>query len=543
MGLCPAFLCVGMKHGDILSVLPAIHSSWVLFGEKPQVVVGKPYGAALDRALYVDPVEYPGDWQDLRGAIVWAKRRFGRVICPSTFGKDFPIQKRLPSFQLDQWDRAMLLGKWDTLPLVLERPANAAELVKEHLEGKPCILLGDYSESSPFPEIEDLAGGLAQAFPGHRVLRLSAVRLEHPFDFVALYDSAAALVTVETMHAHLCKASNIPAVVLATDKPSRWHGSAWSQSYRLHVRYSDYALRRGQILQAVRDAIDGVAVLTPRLLEYAAPLAYNPSIMDVKGARWTTWRHHPDQHSWRTVMSLHDGQSAKPIVVDGFEDYSIEDGRLFMFAGKPHLSAVVARSGASGQPATCICGYGELIREDKQWTIRNFIRPAYGRNDFNGMEKNHVYFEWGGKLFCIYQTSPEQIVLELSESRVVKAWKSQCPEVSYGLPKGGTSPVPIDGYWLRFFHTNQRNPKSDQWWTYHMGALVMQPNPPFNIIQISQRPILTGNERFFPDHRYWKPRCFLPFGVVEESGGWTVSVGWNDSACAVITLNKSNLYL
>ncbi len=521
------------KNGDQLSALPLLFREWQRSGEKQTLIVAKPYTKVGERADYVEQVVFPGDWQDLAGAYRFAKERFSRVVCTSTHGNGFPIQKRRASFQLDQWDRAAALGDWDTLPLELAKSKFAAQ-VPAH-----CILLGDHSESSPFDRIGELEALLRENFPSHEIVKLSGIKLSNPCDFLALYEKAEALVTVETMHLHLSKASKVPTIALVTDKPSRWHGSAYSKRFRAHVRYSDFDNRKDAIVRAIK-----ASPLTPEPIPFAPPLTYNPSTMRVGDKVWTTWRHHPSKSSWRTVMTLHDGEKALPISVDGFEGFSHEDARFFEFKGKPHLGLTIARSSVSGQSMSpCVTGYGELSPGTDAWTIRNFQKPRYGRNDFDGQEKNVVYFDFQGKLHCIWQMSPEHVVLELDGERVVKVLKSECPPCGFGLPRGGTQPMEIGNRWLRFCHVNQQNPKSDQPWTYHIAAVEMQPHPPFAVTRLSNFPIATGTEQYFAGHAYWKPRVLIPYGAIAQDGGWWISCGVNDSQCATIKVGISDLNL
>lgn len=534
-----AWIALG-KLGDQLSVFPLIQEAHRKTGQLQSVIVAKAYTSVAERAPGVFPIVWPGDWQDLEGAYRFAKRSFQRVMAPTTYGNGFPIQKRLPSFQLDQWDRVGALESWDRLPLTLERGQETVLQVPQ----EPFILLGDRSQSSPFEKVADLDGELARNFPGHNIIRSSSLKLANVCDFLDWYDRAACLVSIETAHLHLCKASAVPVVALVADKPSRWHGSAWSSRFKLHVRYSDYENRKADIIRVVQKAVDKSPDIALEPIAVAPKLAYNPSQMQVGDKVWTSWRWHPDGASWRTEMALHDGERTLPVKVDGFDEFSLEDGRLFMFHMEPHLSLTISRSAFPGQAVSpCATGYGQLRCDGKEWNVFNFQRPVYGLNDWNGQEKNLVFFEWQSKLFCIWQVSPEQVILELEGARVIKQWKTPAPASPFGHPRGGTQPFPLQGRWLRFCHANQRNPKSDQWWTYGLVAVVMEPNPPFKVIQVSKQPILLGTEQFFPSHKFWKPRVLFPLGAVAVNGGWRVSLGLNDSACVTALITEKDLNL
>lgn len=235
-----------------------LHYDFTTTGQKPAIMVAAQFRAIVDRLDYVQPVIWEGSWDDLTGAVKQAKRDFDEVVITSTYGREFPINQRLSSFQLDQWHRAGCLDKWDTLPLVLPRPANAKELATQYIKG-PTILYADHSQSSPFPHKDELYAMLKDDFGAtHKILRLSEVRLDNPLDLLALYDAASLIIAVETMHVHLSKATDTPVIALATDTPSPWHGSAPSKRFRFYCRYSEFDTRCQQLIEAARAALKGV---------------------------------------------------------------------------------------------------------------------------------------------------------------------------------------------------------------------------------------------------------------------------------------------
>lgn len=233
------------KSGDILSILPCLHAEFLETGKKPTLVVSKDY-SALPKALpWLVVEEFDGKFDCLGNALRWAKLR-GRVDhIPQMYGIGYPQPKRNhPSFQYDQWDRMGRLHQWGTLPLTIERFGS----IMFPLVPQPSILVADHSQSSPFAEIDDLIEALKNQFPGHHVTRLSSVRLASLLDFLALYDAADLIVTIDTAHAHLCKASTVPVIMLATDHPSTWHGSAYHPRFAAHIRYKDYKIRKNELL-------------------------------------------------------------------------------------------------------------------------------------------------------------------------------------------------------------------------------------------------------------------------------------------------------
>ena len=233
------------RNGDILSILPCLQAEYRETGKKPVLVTSKDYSSWLKPLPWLVVEEFEGGFEKLGEAIRWAKA-LGKVdFIPQIHGENYPQPKRHhPSFQYDQWHRMGRLKQWGKLPLDLPRRLNQVSVAIM----QPTILVADHSQSSPFPDIEDLVLALKQSFPGHHVLRLSSIRLPLLTDLLAHYDASDLLVTIDTAHAHLCKASTVPVIMLATDHPSTWHGSAYHPRFALHVRYKDYTLRKSELL-------------------------------------------------------------------------------------------------------------------------------------------------------------------------------------------------------------------------------------------------------------------------------------------------------
>lgn len=231
------------KSGDILSILPCLQAEYRETGIKPTLVVAKEY-AALPRALpWLSVEEFPDSFERLGEAIKWAKLRGKVDFVPQLFGVDYPMPvRRNPSFQYDQWERMGRLHQWSELALELPRPGGAPIPIN------PFILLADHSQSSPFGPIEDVFESLKKTFPSHSIVRCSSIRLPLLMGFLTLMDAAALIVTIDTAFLHLSRACKTPVIALVTDHPSTWHGSAYHHRFSFHCRYSDYALRKSELL-------------------------------------------------------------------------------------------------------------------------------------------------------------------------------------------------------------------------------------------------------------------------------------------------------
>lgn len=518
------------KIGDILSVVPMLDDGDVM-------VVSKQYAHVMQR-IPVKTCEYDGDWTDLVGAIRFAKARFPDVVVPQMHGgKEFPMRHRTPSFQLDQWQRCGKLSEWDN------RPLNVIPSPFTPLSEKPHILYADHSQSSPFLHKDDLYKVLKESFPDMEVIRLSETWLDNFCDFVSIYNHAAAIVSVETAHLHLAKASKIPIIALATDTPSKWHGSAYSKRFAFHCRYGDYMARKEELVAELKCAIDKKRNgwwMTPWDL-----FSYNPSIGNWGKKRLTVIRHHPNENQWITKLKTIErdsgtfGGRADLIIPDDYAKYSVEDGRIFTRSENLFISYTLADPNRNGT-IPCVIGYGELEVYGTGWRIKRPMIPKYGKNDWTGQEKNWVFFEHDSKLHAIYQVDPQQTVIQLDGEKVVREWKTPCPGWRYGNMRGGTSPIAHNGLWLRFFHAQIGTRPNVR---YCMGALLMEPMPPFTITAVSKLPIASGNEQYFPDWKFWKPNVLIPYGAIKDGDRFIVSCGHNDSACVELILKESDLNL
>lgn len=238
------------KYGDIANICPVILYEFQSTGQKPAFLTSWKYGDIAIRMSYADPIMWDGDWQDLKGAVAFAKRKFSDVVVTQTYGKDFPIQKRRSSFQLDAWERAGRLELWDKIPLVLDTDEQKPASPQKH------ILFALNSESSPFDHSQEMLDLLAKEFPGHVLWSLDNTRLGNVVDCISLYNHADALVTVETAHIHLSRASTKPVVAIAADKPSRWHGSAFSERFAFYCRYSEFLSRKDELVRNLKAALN-----------------------------------------------------------------------------------------------------------------------------------------------------------------------------------------------------------------------------------------------------------------------------------------------
>lgn len=269
------------KIGDIISILPILYHEWQATGEKPVLMVCRDFASILDGVSYVQPIIFNGAYDDLKKAIAQAKETFSQVVVLQTHG-NIPIEQSTPSFQLDQWKRAGCVEHFNEWPTVFDKrnwTVEAAALagltdMTKYRKGDPIILFADHSQSSPFLHKEELYEMLRNAFPDCFILRLSSFRIALITHLLAFYDISVALVTIETAHLHLSKASQVPTFVLAANG---WRGSAPHPKFKFFMRYNDWDQRKVALIDAVRATLAGEkpAAVKPATVSCVIPI-YKP---------------------------------------------------------------------------------------------------------------------------------------------------------------------------------------------------------------------------------------------------------------------------
>jgi predicted GH43/DUF377 family glycosyl hydrolase len=525
------------KAGDIISALPILHAESKRTEKPIGLVVAREYENVTRGTSYVNPIVFDGHSSDLKGAIKFAKSNFDDVVSIQTHGKDFPIQHRTPGFQTDQYLRAGCVESWDTLPLIFDQRNKQREyaLVSRTVGRKkePFILFGDISQSAPFEHGDELAKMLWAAFEKtHKIVRLSEVKADHVCDLIGLYEKASALVTVDTMHVHLSKASKVPTFVLARDG---WAGASCSKSFRFYCRYGEWNRRKNKFLSELRDCIAGVKQPKVHIIKTEFKHGYNLSVCD--GV--SVYRYH-DRGDWRTSLAvvLKSGETHPLVADESLKDYSIEDCRLFMFNGKLHGAYTVGS--AQANVFKSYMAYGEIIEKDGEWFLSH-VKPAYVGNDFSRMEKNWTPFIYDNKLHFIYGIKGEnQIVLQMDGDSVQTEYKSPAPKWGNGEIRGDAV-VQHGEHLLRFFHS--RANYSDKTSRYFIGAALMEGKPPFTTLAVSKTSILSGNEIHTPNCKHWNQNVVICYGAEKNGDNYELSVGLNDSKIALVELTENHLRL
>ena len=270
------------------------------------------------------------------------------------------------------------------------------------------------------------------------------------------------------------------------------------------------------------------------------PGGHNPSLIRFRGQLVMAYRfRHGDKwsRSYLAIAELDERFSvtSNQALAIHDENRSLEDPRLFEFHGELCMSYV---SYTFPTFRSCLVKYVKLSKPD-HWQASTPIEPP-------GIvpgpwEKNHVPFPVGDRLYVIYRGNPRQIILAPGERDGLVTPALRWP---YGEIRGGTTPMAYRGKLLKFFHSSLGNEMPPTPRRYSVGAMLMEPEPPFKMLAVSQRPILRGSEVGGDDTRmHFKRNVVFPAGCMEKDGAFHLSIGINDSQSAIAKIKPGDLHL
>ncbi|HEU4344077.1 MAG TPA: hypothetical protein VFU31_21185 [Candidatus Binatia bacterium] len=260
-----AYCCLG-RLGDIINALPLAWEDSRVAGPVPWIV-SREFATVLEGVSYCRPVIYDGEYWDLQGAVRKFKDTFSELRIVQAWSSNYPSCVLGDSFARSAWAQVGR-GGWPGR-LVFDRRDIDRELRlwnlfhAAHLGSADPILVALDSTSSPFPHRRHLLD-LLRAACGTRVWELDP-KATRVYDLLGLFERAAALVTVDTMHLHLSWAvPRLPVIALIADHPNRWHGTACRPNQAFRARYKEYPAKAQELMAAVAVAIGGKTC--PRLI-------------------------------------------------------------------------------------------------------------------------------------------------------------------------------------------------------------------------------------------------------------------------------------
>ncbi len=302
-------------------------------------------------------------------------------------------------------------------------------------------------------------------------------------------------------------------------------------------------------------ADNGIVSLWPRIedqkpsfiIKGLPPGAYNPSIVLYRGVVVMTYRFHDTTLKTKLGIAELDTNysvvSQQTLDLDEDESLSIEDSRLFIWKGDLWTSFVV--STWPNYPSSQV-KIAKLYKPDR-WRFSD--KEQYWLPDRQTMEKNHVPLVDDEVFHIIYKQAVWQDNNPNDLSQVIyspfekREMKTPAKRWAYGEVRGGTVPLPYKGRLISFFHSSLWNEMPPTIHRYYVGAIIRKAEPPFQMLEISKRPILRGSEIGGEDRFHAKKNVVIAYGAIEQSDGWILSVGQNDSACLLVKVTEKDLNL
>lgn len=282
--------------------------------------------------------------------------------------------------------------------------------------------------------------------------------------------------------------------------------------------------------------------LEPLDLASLKPYGYNPTIIESEGWTLLAYRFHPDKDHATTIGLAQIDEAGNVLSHRALEldAKSAEDPRFFKWRQDTCMSFVV-----SSWPVAVrsLVRYVYVLKN----LPKDIVTPNIGQNDGGHSEKNWVFFEQGGQLWCIYATSPRQLIYVQDGHFWKQVVDVDAPHWPWGDIRGGCV-VPWNGALLRFFHSSQRNEYAGNIrHRYFVGAMALEAKPPFKTLAMSRKPILFGSEmdnlRVKDRPFHWKANVVFPGGAIVVGNQIRLALGVNDAACAIARLHPDQLHL
>lgn len=254
-----AWITLG-RYGDVLNTLPLVLHDYHQ-GNNPTMMVSSPWADVIDGVTYCDKLVWHEDYSTPIKAAGWAEKLglFDRIYVCQCYGTN--VDRQCLSFAEEAWRLVGFHHLWNQLPLVFDNRNNKRELelfeslAPKVTPGIPVVLLAHAGMSSPFPHRKELID-LIKSNDKYQVIDISDLKAHRFYDLLGLYESASALVTIDSGPLHLAQATpNLPVIALISDRPDSWHGSPDRSNHALRIPYSNFLSRRDEIVQILENPI------------------------------------------------------------------------------------------------------------------------------------------------------------------------------------------------------------------------------------------------------------------------------------------------
>jgi hypothetical protein len=216
------------RLGDNINLLPVAYAN-----KGTTFVTSEKYSSIFEGTSYCQTKKYSGDPVELQHCINLCQGLPDlRVAQVFMHPKETKQEK---NYALESYRLGGFRDQWRKYPYILDRrdPQREAKLIPEG----PFIAVATHGVSSPFANSEHLMRGLKARFPEYKIVDLSTIQAEKPFDLLGVLDAASCLVTIDTLHLWLANAAKCPTIALINEG---WRGSPPPVTATSTFRYRDY---------------------------------------------------------------------------------------------------------------------------------------------------------------------------------------------------------------------------------------------------------------------------------------------------------------
>lgn len=279
------------RFGDIIAILPVLKEIHDLY-ETPHLMVSAKFAELLEGVSYVKPFVTNLDQAELGSALTIAKSAFQIVLVGGCWGKGWHQVIRTPSYNRDEWGNLGLLHRFheqDLRPVFDRRDMEREQALLDLIRGedkRPMLLVNVSSGiSSPCPECAALLPEIQQVWGEmYHVVDLTKIRAHRLYDFLLTFESAAALISIDTSFLHLCSATSIPVVAITstTGKSLNADGTPWGATLVRcgngvnHISYTKvFDDNRKELHESIAAALERPNL--PVKVRPSPPLGYKPT--------------------------------------------------------------------------------------------------------------------------------------------------------------------------------------------------------------------------------------------------------------------------
>lgn len=300
-----------------------------------------------------------------------------------------------------------------------------------------------------------------------------------------------------------------------------------------------------------------IVIATKQIKFEEFPDSHNPSLLPFGSGYLLSFRYLPDKYGnpWLNYIGLvllNDSFDpiAPPQLIDtrfknNKTQSQCEDARLFSYQGRIFLTY-------SDNMDLDITNYSErrfiymteVFFEKGKFTVSDPLKLIYEQKLSTTVQKNWVPFVWNQKLLFSYTVNPHEVIYpNLHNGICYPCYETHVPiDWEYGILRGSTPPVLVDGEYLAFFHSGIYTCSYASWgwhlFHYFTGAYTFSAKPPFEITRYTPEPII-GEDFYTQSNR--EKRVIFPGGFVATDSKIYMAYGKDDCEIWIATLDKEQL--